>query len=594
MFKGLQWKVVLMYTLLLFFAFQVIGVYLVQSLEHYYFSNYVAGIENQARLLSSLLNNHILEDDREGIVNLIEEFRTQEDTDIMVLDRYSRVIGTSGFTTSGFTEEMDGQRLIKEEVTRALGGSQGDEVRINPENDNRYYYLAYPIEDNGMVNGVVYLSGSLNHIDQTLGEIKGILLTGSLVVLLICASVGVILTRTITRPVEEVTRRAAELARGDFSQRIKVYSEDEIGQLSRMFNYLVHRLRSTLNEMSLEKSKVEAILNYMSDGVVAFDGNGTLIHVNPAAREMLDRVVYYSLNQENPGVQLLENLVGKDKVKEFYHSGEPFTMEVSRETPPVTLEVGVASFKEETGQLKGVLVVLHDVTREREMSRRQREFVANVSHELKTPLTSIKSYTEALLEEDDSNQELRERFLQVIHGETERMVSMVKDLLELSQLDDQSTLLRREKKYLVTIIEDALDKVRPRFAENPAVLVDVDPDLMVEVDRERICQVFINLLNNAFKFTPPEEGWVQVSAEQEGNRVKVAVGDNGKGIPEEEISRVFERFYRVDKTRSRDSGGTGLGLSICKQVIEGHQGNIWMESRAGEGTVVYFTLPAAQ
>ncbi len=586
MFKGLQWKIVLVYTLLLFFALQVIGVYLVQSLQQYYFSNFVVGIENQAKLLSTLLDARILEGEEDDVAELIEEFRGYEETDIIVLDRYSRVIGTSGFT-----EEIKGQRLIKEEVTRALGGSPGDEVRINPENGERHYYLAHPVKEEGIVNGVVYLSSSLKDIDRTLAEIKGILISGSAVVLMVSLTAGIMLARTITSPVAEVTRKAAELARGDFSQRIKVHSEDEIGRLSQMFNYLAQRLKSTLNEMSLEKSKVEAILNYMSDGIIAFDGNGTLIHINPAARQMLDRVISFSLEQESSGLQLLKNLVGEQKVEEFNKSGKPFSVEVSWNSPSATIQVGVAPFREEKGQLKGVLVVLHDVTREREMSRRQREFVANVSHELKTPLTSIKSYTEALLEGAAEDREVRDRFLGVVDKETERMVSMVKDLLELSRLDDQATVLNREKKYLVTMVEDAIETVKYKYYPGPSISVEVDPDLMVMVDKERIKQVFINLLGNAFKFTP-QEGRVEIVAHREDGWVLVGIKDSGSGIPVEEVTRVFERFYRVEKTRSRDFGGTGLGLSICKQVLEAHGGRIWIESQPGEGTCAWFTLPA--
>jgi len=224
-FKGLQWKITLLYTLLLLFALQLIGVFLVQSLESYYLRNHVKGMETQAKLLSNFLAPRILEEDREYVVELIEGYRGDQITDIIVLDRYSRVIGTSGHH-----QLEEGSRFLQEEITRALGGNPSDEIRVNPENQQRYYYLAYPVQNEGSVNGVIYLSGSLENIDAVLSEIKGILFTGSMLVLTISAGIGIVLARTITGPIREVTHKAADMAKGDFSRSIKVHSEDEIGQ----------------------------------------------------------------------------------------------------------------------------------------------------------------------------------------------------------------------------------------------------------------------------------------------------------------------------------------------------------------------------
>ncbi len=589
-FQGLQWKIVLLYTLLVFFALQLIGVYLVQSLEQYYLRNHINSMENQAQLLASFLAPRVLEEDEEPIGELVEGFRGDQDVDIIVLDRHSRVLGTSGFP------EMEGDRFLQEEITRALGGTPSDEIRVNPENEQRYYYLAYPIENQGTVQGVVHLSGSLESMDQIMGEIRATLISGSFLVLAISIAVGIMLARTITGPIREVTKKAANMAQGDFSQRIKSHSEDEIGHLAQMFNYLASRLNTTLQEISAEKSKVEALLYYMNDGIVAFDGEGRLIHLNPAAQRMLSQVLSIPLNeqsleQKQAGWNLLQELIGEEVFQEFEGSREPFSLEVSWEQPAIALQVSLAPFQEEQGQLRGVLLVLHDITQEKEMIQRQQEFVANVSHELKTPLTSIKSYLEALQDGAMEDPQVRYQFLDVVSQETDRMVTMVKDLLELSRIDYRSVELNRKRVVLLEVVEEAREKFT-LLSKVPSLYVDVPPWIEVNVDRERVYQVLVNLLNNAIKYTPPQ-GWVEINAYQEKDWIQLSIKDSGIGIPPEEIHRVFDRFYRVDKGRSRDYGGTGLGLSICKKVVEAHGGKIWMESEVDRGTTVWLTLPAA-
>ncbi len=587
MFKGLQWKIVLLYSSLILFALLLIGVYLVQSLENYYMRNFIEGVETQAKLLSNFLSPRIYDDEgEEHIADIVEGFRGTRDFDIVVLDRNSRVIGTSG------SQDMLGKRIIQEEVTKALAGNPKDEIRINPNNEQRYYYLAHPVTYEDMIVGVIYLSSSLHNIDQTLREIKGYIISGSAVVLIISFTIGMVLTRTITSPIREVTQKSEQLAQGDFSQRITAYSEDEIGQLVNMYNYLASRLQSTLEEISEEKSKVEAILNYMRDGVIALDASGVLIHINPAAQELLTSLGEEPLQIGKPPRFLLDHLIGNYALDEFYREGTPLTFETTWEDPYRVLRVNLAPFQVEEGMLRGMLVVLQDITREKEMIHRQQEFVANVSHELKTPLTSIKSYVETLLDEALDDKEVAYRFLQVVDNETERMVSLVKDLLTLSKLDAQADDFIRSQVYLQDVLEEVITNTRLYNSQGPEIELNIQEDLSpVYADRSQINQVFVNLLTNAVQYTSAE-GRVEVVTVEEDGWIYACIRDTGIGIPEEEIPRVFERFYRVDKTRSRDYGGTGLGLSITRQVVESHGGKIWIESELDEGTAVWIALPA--
>ncbi len=587
LFKSLQWKIVLVYSLLILFSLQLISVYLVQSLEQYYLQNYKAGLEVQARLFSTFLTPRFAEGSgsTEDIAHLVREFGGVRE-EIVVLDRQALVVGSSGSQT------LLGKRLIREEITRALAGQASDAIRLDQNSRERRYYLAFPIIDGNTTHGIIYLSGSLKNVDETLKQVKLILLTGAVVALAISVFLGIVLAKTITAPVQEVTRQASLMARGDFSRKIKVEASDEIGQLGETFNYLAERLSHNIKEISSEKSKVEAIINNMSDGVIALDGRGRLIQINPAARELLGTLQVDKLSVGDSGITLLKRLLGAEKVRRFVRQGKPLTAEISRDDPPCVLQVKLAPFKEEKGRMNGTLVVMHDVTGERELARRQQEFVADVSHELRTPLTTVKSYVETLMDGAVEEPAVREKFLKVVEKETERMVSLVKDLLSLSQLDYSQVEWHKTEVELGELVQEVVEQCRQKAdIELPEIKVAVPPGLMpLYVDRGKVNQVFSNILNNAIRYTPPS-GEIKISAGAEGEMVKILIADTGVGIPPEDLPRIFERFYRVEKTRSRDFGGTGLGLPIARRVVEAHGGRIWIDSSPGVGTSVWFTLP---
>lgn len=576
--------------MLVLFSLQLISVYLVQSLEQYYLRNYKDSLESQARLISAFIEPGFSEgqwwaDDTDRLAG---GFRDLHDMEIIVLDSYARIVGTS---ESPFPA---GRRLIREEITRAFAGQLSDSVRYDAANQERRYYLAYPIRNDHSTIGVIYLSGSLKSVDNTLNEVKTLLLTGVGLVLAVSFILGIILTKTITMPIKEVTDQAYFMARGDFSHKINVQTADEIGRLGETFNYLAAQLSHTISEISSEKSKVEAIVNNMSDGVAALDGKGHLIQINPSAKRLIK-----NLNLKVPGVNrsgfnLLRNLIGADATRSFIRRQEPLTAEITAEDPEITMQVKIAPFKAEKGKLDGTLIVLHDVTRERELTRRQEEFVADVSHELRTPLATVKSYIETLLDGAAEDPSVRKRFLNVLARETERMVSMVKDLLVLSQIDANRVDWQKTAVDLKDLAVEASDQVRQKLTTRlPQISIELLPDLPpAYIDRDQVMRVFFNLLSNAVKYTPAD-GEVKISAAAEDEQVRVLVEDSGRGIPEHDLPRVFERFFRVEKTRSRDYGGTGLGLSIARKVVQAHGGNIWIESSSGAGTRVWFTLPRA-
>ncbi len=590
---GMQGKIVVMYSLLILFAMQLSGVYLVRSLESYYLQNYSSSQAAKGELLVSFIRRYLLEDDNqeEYFSSLIAEFGGgSPPTETMILDRHGRLLAGPDQRSLS----MLGGRVIQDDVLLALAGNKVEAVRVDPETGIRHYHLVIPVKNAGSVVGVVFMKGSLEHIYLTLREIKFLLITGWGIALGIAMIIGFLLTRTITRPIKEVTSRAAAMAQGDFSQHIDVRSDDEIGELGNMFNYLKGRLQETLKDISTEKTKVEAILNYMTDGIVAINHQGLVIHLNPAARSILN-TPENAVNVGLTGQVVLGTLFPSEELVELFQSDTPVTREISpEETEDKIYQVHFAPFRE-SGEQQGMLVVLHDVTRERVYTRMQQEFVANVSHELRTPLTTVKNYVETLLNGAQENPEIRGRFLHVLEKETERMVKLVKDLLVLSQMDYQETKWSKGRAGLVATVLDVLEQVEFEVKARDLQINTSLPDdeVILEVDVDKIRQVLLNLMDNAIKFTPPG-GTLSVSFTACREEACVSVQDTGTGIPPKDVERVFERFYRVDKTRSRGSGGTGLGLSIARQIIEAHGGRIFLNSALNQGTEVTFCLPRPQ
>ena len=577
----------LVYSLLLLFALQLICVYLGQSLEQYYLHNFKTGLENQARLLATFIEPFLQEGHKspEDIAHLVKEFGGLREIEIDVLDPYAHIIGTSQ------NQSLVGGRLIQDEITRALAGEMSGTVRFDLSAEERRYYLAFPLSDGGVVNGVIYLSGSLKKVDAVLNQVRLILLSGSGLALAVSFLLGTILAKTITAPIQEVTRQAGLMAGGDFSQRIKVKSADEIGSLGAAFNHLAGRLDQNIKKISTQKSKIEAMINHMSDGVIALDGKGRFIHINPAAQRLLKKIPLPGRS----GFRLLRDLIGAVPLRQYISGRKPVTLEVSNENPAEVLKVTLAPFKEEGRRMDGTLVVLQDVTVERALIKQQQEFVADVSHELRTPLTTVKSYVEALLDGAAADPDTRGRFLDVLNRETERMVDLVRDLLELSGLGYSQKELQKTRIDLHTLVGEALEQLQQKVGFRLLQIeLAISPDLPpLWVDRETIMRVFLNLLGNALQYTPAG-GKIKIGAIKiKKDRLQVYIEDTGPGIPPADLERIFERFYRVEKTRSRDYGGTGLGLPIARRVVEAHGGEIGLESTVGKGTRAWFNLPTA-
>lgn len=584
MFRSIQSKLILVYLLLILVAMELTGLYLLQQLQRAYVGKMREDLHQSAQLLVGQLSSFIVENklDAPKIANYMQPWPG----DVLVLDANGTVIGAT--LRQAGRESLVGKKFTHDDITPAFvnTGNRGSRV----DNGERIAFEAQPLTSAGEVVGVVYMKASLEEAYNRVRDIRDLLLVATFIALASTAALGVALARTITGPVREVTRKAAEMAGGNFDQSITVRSRDEIGQLGDMFNKMARRLKQTLDEIQGEKNKVEAILANMADGLLALDSEGRIIKLNPAAQRMFqvtEEEVLGRLPRE-----IWPDLPLESALSQAALENRTLTNEVR--AGALVLMAHVTPLKGERNRTAGTVVVFHDITELEKLEAMRREFVANVSHELKTPLTTVKSYVETLLDGAADEAEVRSRFLRVVESETDRMARLVKDLLHLSQLDQGTAQWDIQAYELPLLIDECIARLAvPIERKNLRISRFYAPDSPPGMfDRDKLQQVVLNLLANAIEFTPAK-GRIWVEVRGEGAMIWVVVRDSGIGIPREDLPRIFERFYRVDKARSRMLGGTGLGLAIARQIIELHGGAISIDSDLGRGTEVIFTIPTA-
>lgn len=386
-------------------------------------------------------------------------------------------------------------------------------------------------------------------------------------------------------------KQAQAMAKGNFSRKVKVYGNDEMGQLAIAFNHLTNQLQESQSTTESERRKLASVLSNMTDGVIATDRKGRVSLINDSALDMLRTTRELVLNRPITSVLSLEK---EYTFEDLIDLKESLSLDFSTEEEPYILRAAFSVTQRETGYVTGLIAVMHDNTEQEKIDMERREFVSNVSHELRTPLTTMRSYLDALAEGAWQNEEIAPKFLHVTQTETERMIRLVNDLLKLSRMDSEEYELNREfvdfNKFFSAIIE------RFEFSKSQSVQFQrqfADESLFVEIDPDKMTQVIDNIISNALKYSP-DGGTVRFGIEKAEDDILVSIADEGMGIPQDMVKRIFDRFYRADRARSRAMGGTGLGLAIAKEMIQAHGGTIWAESEEGKGTTIFFTLPLEQ
>ncbi len=580
---SLRWKLTGSYLLLVVFSLAVAGLVLIPGVAQVYSNDYKRGVLNQAKTVAHLLEAH--EVAGAGVARLDEiagQSSWREGVYIGVKDATGRPP-----QTGRWAGQPDGP--IAPEIRAALQGQSTAIIRPEIDGSEPRIFAAAPLMSGGAVVGVVQVSVPRTWLDRALQKVwtalGEALLAGAVAALLL----GALRARALTAPVLELARAARRIAAGDLTARATVRSSDEIGQLGNSFNAMAEELRQKLMAVSEEHNKIEAIISSMSDAVVAVDHQGAILLLNRAAEELLGLPPdargrrFAEVSGDHPcwrGIQRAAG-TGRDVVEEF--SPSPVQDRI--------LDLHATPLRGPAGEMAGAVAVVRDVTDLRQADRLRRELTANVSHELRTPLTSIKGFAETLLAGAMSDEAACRRFLTIIDSEATRLMKLVDDLMDLSRLESRVVSFEPTEVRLDELVAEALSRMRPQAEGHRIQLraAGMEP-VAVLADRDRILQVITNLLDNAIKFTP-DGGAIDVSVGRTGLEGIVSVADTGRGIPADDLSRIFDRFYRVDRSRSREAGGTGLGLAIARHIVEAHGGQITAASRINSGSTFTFTLP---
>ena len=593
MFRSLHMKLVLIMLLLITSLMAIVGAFLMTSITGFF-------IEEFYQQMDSVFGDS--NPSNAAFVGSLRSWAEEEDVPKMqeMIEAKAGDLGLNSATrtyyildgrTGAFLAGSEGQEAFDRmqatpNLLTARSGIAAGQDRVGDQSDITAGYMdvAIPITA-GESAYIIYIYDNRDTVSALNGQLFLIIVQALLVGLLISVLLSFLLSKTMIIPIERLTEGAERVASGDFGSTIEVESTDEIGILTTTFNDMAAVLQDTLEAVENERNKLDTLFLHMTDGVVAFGRDGSVLHSNPAVSQMLGREVsfydYDALFGDKFPMKKVLSLQRPDFV-----SGEL----TARER---ILELYLAPFSD--GEDGGVMAVLHDVTAQRKNDEMRKEFVANVSHELRTPLTNVRSYAETLRDNDDVPREMENNFLDIIISEVDRMTHIVQDLLTLSRLDSG----RAELKMARFSLREALDSVcravelEARRRGHTLVRSYGETLPMVTGDRSRLEQVMMNVVGNSIKYTP-DGGTISVDAGISGRKVWIEVSDNGIGIPRQDWERIFDRFYRVDKARSRESGGTGLGLSIAREIVLRHHGTIGLTDHEGPGTTIRIVLPIRQ
>ncbi|EAD7171931.1 cell wall metabolism sensor histidine kinase WalK, partial [Listeria monocytogenes] len=507
--------------------------------------------------------------------------------EVRIVDDKGKILGTSNLNNQGIVGQKSNDPLVKR--TLSLGTTSEDKIYKDESNkNNRVWVNVSSIKNKGQVIGAIYLVADIESVYKQVDDITNIFITGTLIAMIITAVLGILLSRTITKPIIEMKRQAYAMARGNYSRKVKVYGVDEIGELADSFNTLTKRVQEAQAMTEGERRKLSSVLAYMTDGVIATDRRGKVILINTPAEKML-RVKHESAN----GRSIIDVLDIGDtyQFEDLMEVDGSLTMDRSTLDKPYVLRANFSVIQRETGFNNGVIAVLHDITDQEKVDQERRDFVSNVSHELRTPLTSMHSYLEALSDGAWEDKEIAPRFLEVTQNETERMIRLVNDLLKLSRMDGGREQLEKSFVNFTDFFNHIIDRFEMMKKETIMFKRHIPREpVIIEIDEDKVMQVLDNIISNANKYSP-DGGRISFYLKKFEDEIEVSIADEGLGVPDEDLANVFDRFFRVDKARSREMGGTGLGLAIAREVIEAHGGRIWAERNKTKGTIIKFTLP---
>lgn len=604
MFKSIRWKITVIFVLLVLATELFIGGFnILGVMKHYHddFSNsinevFTEDIKNDLLAAANEISipaestdtSIVIEENSQSNINLINNILSSHSGKLGITSsRYYNIVdGSSGeilFSSNGSTTTDATPSLMN-----ALNGTESKETKLTQS----YMDYAFPLHNGDAVKYVIYIKDTCQMQNSVTHSMVTILLILLLVSLIISSIAGSIISKSITDPIKQLSVQAKKLAAGDINALQKSDSKDEIADLTNSLINLAHTRKQSSDQAKGEKIKVETILQNMNDGIIAFDLKGNLIHFNREAKKLLNRQYLDDIRFDRFFKEINANITLGD----LLYMNPDGSVEREIKLANQYLRLNFAPFKADN-KVGGIIVVIHDVTKQEKLEQSRRDFVANVSHELRTPLTTIKSYSETLADMPDVDRELQVRFLDVIASESDRMARIISDLLTLSELDENQTFTKPPEPIDIRqMLESIVERMSLTAKKKNQTLTyhPINEVPVISGDHDGLERVIINIVSNAMKYTR-EGGTIEVYSSKVYNDICIKVADNGIGIQEDKLPHIFDRFYRVDKARSRDTGGTGLGLAIAKQTLESSfNGKIKISSEFHKGTEVAITIPVSE
>ncbi|MCH8625072.1 cell wall metabolism sensor histidine kinase WalK [Lactiplantibacillus plantarum] len=599
-FKTINFKIALVFALLLLITLEIVGAIFVKQLESKNIQDFKQSVQIPTYIDNSLSEQLTVSSTRKAngqIKTILSNYNNTNVDEIQVVDSKGTIRGTSDVND----QSVVGQKTTDRNVKNAIYNNRTyTKSTYDTQNNGRYYVSIVPLYSSNSAGnssqlvGVLYVRANMKSVYSTINNIMGIFVIASLAAMVLGLGIAIIIARAITRPIEEMKQQTQRIARGDYAGQVRVYSDDELGQLAKAINNLSIRVEESQESTEAERRRLDSVLSHMSDGVIATDRRGNITIINETASDFMDVTAEKAI-----GNSILDVLKIRDdySLRDLIENQDELMLDFSSNERDLILNAYFSLIQRESGFISGLVCVLHDVTEQQKIDNDRKQFVSNVSHELRTPLTSLRSYIEALSDGAWKDPEVAPGFLKVTQEETDRMIRMINELLSLSRMDSGTTRVDMELVNINEMFNYVLDRFDMilKKDDNPAKYYTIKReftkrDLWVEIDTDKFTQVLDNIMNNAIKYSP-DGGVVTCRLLETHNQVIISISDQGLGIPRADLGHVFDRFFRVDKARSRAQGGTGLGLAISKEVVQMLGGRIWVDSVEGKGSTFYISLP---
>jgi len=575
-----MWKQFIYYVAIIVIAIPMFMLIATIGIRQHYVRTIETSLRHQAELTEGVFQELIARNASEEVDSLAKELGTRIGTRITVIKTDGVVIGDS----EANPKDME-NHAHRPEIAQALKGNVGTSLRYSRTINQDMLYVAIPVMENKKIIGVIRTSLSLSMINKLISSINRKVIWAGVGIFILALIIAFISSRVFARPIDDMVNVSRQIASGNFSARLSTRTKNELGELSNSLNLMAQKLEKLFEETSREKEEIKGVLSAMVEGVFVLDSEGRIIMAN----ESFKRICNLSKVIGKHYWEVLRSTDLKRFVDEVMISGKSRTIEIK--IPSIGGENVYVGTATPIGKRRETVVVLHDITEIKGLEKIKADFVASVSHELKTPLTTIKGFVETL-EDEAVGKEEAHHFLGIIKKHTNRLINLVSDLLLLSRLEDKKQRLEIEDVDLRRLISDILAILRDKIDKKKLKLECLIPDNlpMIKGDSFLLEQLFVNVIDNAINYT--KEGKIKLKVMPLNKKIKIEISDTGVGIPAEHLPRIFERFYRVDKTRSRELGGTGLGLSIVKHIVLTHNGKIDVKSKVGKGTTFTIILPA--